>query len=500
MHASPHKREQWGTQSHPISECCVHLLDLSHDLLLLLSELHLLNLLLLLVVLSPSMALAGQFLDEQSVEENSKIGLEVSNVRKLLQRPGELTAKQLADPTTRIYFANKAESRPFEMSSTGSIRVAGQVDREQVCDPRLKKRMRQSRQVCSQDMCCIVLQVQVSVAQSLKTYFVKVIITDMNDNAPIFPFLSAEPGGGGMIAVPEDAEVGQTRLPLPVATDADSPRYGVKSYTWTDFKPPSIKNHFKLAEDEQMRPYLEVISPLDRELESEYRFALVAKDGGYPPRSGTTPIRIAVTDVNDNKPQFDRKAYSAIIKEGQMNGLDIYFKVTDPDLGKNSEITYRILDKKNRAGQFFQVLPRTGGATLHLKREIDYEKDGDIFEFKVLASDRGQPPATSTADVTVRVENVNDHKPVIEFLSDGKNLGSAYAHVTVREGQGNNQVIAQVHVSDLDSKLQEIECRVIEGADHFHLEENRQVSRSFKSSLSLLPPPPPPSLSCLSRL
>lgn len=433
-------------------------------------------LLLLQLLLEPSSTWAGQFLDEQSVEENSKVGHKVSDVRKLLsERPGELTAKQLADPNTRIYFANKAESRPFEMSPTGTIKVAGQVDREQVCDPRLKKRMRQSRQVCSRDMCCIVLQVQVSVSQALKTYFVKVIITDMNDNAPVFPFLSAEPGGGGVITVPEDAEMGQTRLPLPVATDADSPRYGVKSYDWTDFKPSSTKNHFKLSEDEQMRPYLEVISPLDREVESEYRFSLVAKDGGYPPRTGTTAIRIGVTDVNDNKPQFDRKAYSAIIKEGQMNGLDIFFKVRDPDLGKNSEITYRILDKKNRAGQFFQVLPRTGGATLHLKREIDYEKDGDIFEFKVLASDRGQPPASSTADVTVRVENVNDHKPMIEFLSDGKNLGSSYAHVTVQEGQGNNQVIAQVHVSDLDSKLQEIECRVMEGADHFHLEENRQV-------------------------
>lgn len=49
-----------------------------------------------------------------------------------------------------------------------------------------------------------------------------------------------------------------------------------------------------------------LVKPLDRERQSFLHLILTAKDGGDPPLSGTTQIRIQVTDASDNAPFFSQ--------------------------------------------------------------------------------------------------------------------------------------------------------------------------------------------------
>jgi len=52
---------------------------------------------------------------------------------------------------------------------------------------------------------------------------------------------------------------------------------------------------------------------LDREHPGQYSFTLVAVDAGNPALSGSTNIRVRMTDVDDNSPVFERSAYHAVV-------------------------------------------------------------------------------------------------------------------------------------------------------------------------------------------
>lgn len=54
---------------------------------------------------------------------------------------------------------------------------------------------------------------------------------------------------------------------------------------------------------------------LDRETQAAYNLSVKAIDTGNPPNHATQTIYIAVTDVNDNPPQFNNKTYTANVVE-----------------------------------------------------------------------------------------------------------------------------------------------------------------------------------------
>lgn len=57
----------------------------------------------------------------------------------------------------------------------------------------------------------------------------------------------------------------------------------------------------------------------------------------------TTTVRVRLTDVNDNRPQFSSSSYSSsvLLKEAEAGKLVTTLKATDADAGNNSLITYR---------------------------------------------------------------------------------------------------------------------------------------------------------------
>ena len=54
---------------------------------------------------------------------------------------------------------------------------------------------------------------------------------------------------------------------------------------------------------------------LDREEQDKYQLVVVATDNGMVPKSSTVNLHISVDDTNDNKPQFDKRAYTVFIRD-----------------------------------------------------------------------------------------------------------------------------------------------------------------------------------------
>ena len=70
---------------------------------------------------------------------------------------------------------------------------------------------------------------------------------------------------------------------------------------------------------------------IDREQNAFIEFSVLAKDSGNPPLTGTTTVRVAILDLNDNTPTFLESSYRETVSEDDSPGTSILF-VTATDL------------------------------------------------------------------------------------------------------------------------------------------------------------------------
>ena len=85
---------------------------------------------------------------------------------------------------------------------------------------------------------------------------------------------------------------------------------------------------------------------LDREVNPVYYLAIVARNEGQPPMTGTVSVTVFVSDLNDNPPliQFPREQnYTVSISRGTPVGHSLTtIRATDADIGDNGKIKYTI--------------------------------------------------------------------------------------------------------------------------------------------------------------
>lgn len=75
----------------------------------------------------------------------------------------------------------------------------------------------------------------------------------------------------------------------------------------------------------------------------------------------------------------------------------------DCDSGTNAEISYF-----TQSSEFSITLQ----GVIHSSQILDYERANHMYEFVVVAVDKGNPPRTGTASVRLRMANVNDEAPI----------------------------------------------------------------------------------------
>ncbi|XP_062613100.1 protocadherin beta-13-like [Saccostrea cucullata] len=190
----------------------------------------------------------------------------------------------------------------------------------------------------------------------------------------------------------------------------------------------------KLATNEYK---VNLAKPLNREAQDRYEVEVVCTDAGTPSLNSSSSFVVDVLDVNDNAPQFSETIYRRSVRENNRFG-EIVLKVsaTDADIGNNSKIVYSL----DQIGMYDFVID-SGTGEVSANFIIDRESTQEI-NFKVVATDMGNPPLSSVANVNLQILDHNDHKP--EFLKP-------LYKFTVRENLPGRTLIGQVEATDKDT-------------------------------------------------
>ncbi|KAM4892827.1 protocadherin alpha-6-like [Sylvia borin] len=363
------------------------------------------------LVLQAAWALAGGQV-RYSVPEEAKAGTVVGRLAQDLGlEAGEAEARRL-----RLVAQGRRAS--VEVSgASGALLVSSRLDREELCGKSAP---------CA-------LRLEVLVERPLRVFHVELEVTDINDNAPIFPAARKN------LSIAEFTTLPGSRFPLEGASDADIGSNAQLSYTL------SPSEHFSLdlqkSNGENIEPELLLTKSLDRETIPVHRLVLTASDGGRPSLTGTMELVISVLDTNDNAPQFNQSAYTVQLPESAAVGtLVTRVNATDADEGINSEVTYAVTNFFPPSGKdAISINPKTG--EIHLTGALDYE-DVNVFNFRIEARDHGTPPLSGHCKVVLEVLDVNDNAPEVRVTS---------LSVPVAEDAAVGTVVALLSVSDRDS-------------------------------------------------
>lgn len=176
-------------------------------------------------------------------------------------------------------------------------------------------------------------------------------------------------------------------------------------------------------------------SELDQERRSTYNLTVTANDYAQPPSlqfTNTAYVTITVEDINDNAPRFVSGSSVRVPEDSALNATVMTVYAEDADHGSNGEVLYYLT---NSSVHVFSIDDERG--IIYLQGTLDREHT-DRFTVTVTAVDRGSPPLSSTINVTVTVEDINDHDPVLtqttyslsvkEDISAGRSIFKVQAH------------------------------------------------------------------------
>uniref|UniRef100_A0A674PRB3 FAT atypical cadherin 3a n=1 Tax=Takifugu rubripes TaxID=31033 RepID=A0A674PRB3_TAKRU len=194
-----------------------------------------------------------------------------------------------------------------------------------------------------------------------------------------------------------------------------------------------------------------VVHPLDYESAARYNLTVRATDYLTGARA-EVDVDVAVKDVNDNQPVFQKMAYRVVLSETAMIGTPaLHVSATDKDSDKNNIIHYQIFSDHNSTDYFH--IDSSSGLIL-TARLLDHELL-QRYDFVVVATDNGFPPLSSEVSVTVVVSDVNDNPPVFNQL-----LYEAYVNELAPRGH----FVTCVQASDADSSdFDKLEYTVLSG-------------------------------------
>ncbi|NXG28398.1 CADN protein, partial [Dromaius novaehollandiae] len=237
------------------------------------------------------------------------------------------------------------------------------------------------------------------------TAYVRIFVSDVNDNAPAFPQSVYE------ISIDEDRDVGS---PVMTATANDEDE-GANAKLRYQITSGNVKGVFDV-EPEVGTVF--IAQCLDYEQEQRYELRLVASDGKW---ENHTLIIINVVNKNDEAPVFTQNEYQGSVLE-ELTDLPVpvvKVSATDPDQeADQNAINYSLHGQG--ANSEFSIHENTGEITAN--KRLDREKRS-TWRFLVLATDEGGEGLTGFADVIIEVRDVNDNPPLFLCVSDGCFMG-----------------------------------------------------------------------------
>ncbi|XP_071311432.1 protocadherin-18 isoform X1 [Agelaius tricolor] len=394
-----------------------------------------------LIVISCNNAVLGKNLKYRIYEEQ-RVG---SVIARLSEDVADVLLK-MPNPSSVRFRAMQRGNSPLLVvrEDNGEISIGAKIDREQLCQKNLN--------------CSIEFDVITLPTEHLQLFHVEVEVLDINDNSPQFSRALIP------IEISESAAVG-TRIPLDSAFDPDVGDNSLHTYSLSanDFFSIDVRTRTDGAKYAE----LIVVRELDRELKSTYELQLTASDKGVPQRSGSSLLKISISDSNDNSPVFEQQSYIIQLLENSPIGtLLIDLNATDPDEGANGKVVYSFSSHVSaKIIETFRIDPEKGHLTL--LKQVDYEVTKS-YEIDAQAQDMGPNSIPAHCKIIIKVVDVNDNKPEINL-----NLMSTEREevACISEGSPLDTFVALVRVQDKDSGVNgEIVCK-LHGHGHFKLQK-----------------------------
>jgi len=276
------------------------------------------------------------------------------------------------------------------------------------------------------------------------TVFVEVILSDVNDNAPVFLNLPTN------ITVSEGTPVGEEVFQVRAADSDLTTEFNQFSFSL------SISNIFIIDETSGV---LSINDTLDFEQIPSYILTITVSDSTFQTEE---ILVVRVSNVNE-PPKFNPNVYNVTINENSL--VTIMLTSTDPE---NNTLAYSLVELND----FFNISPLTG--IVSSTDVLDFETTQFIQMTVQVSELSGNPFNVDTASISVTVLDLNDNPPVFT---------EAVYSVNIREDTPVNQSIVTVNATDDDSFSNAMITYAIIGTDDFFEIDRESGTVYLRSSL-----------------
>ncbi|KAF3686954.1 Neural-cadherin Cadherin-N [Channa argus] len=281
------------------------------------------------------------------------------------------------------------------------------------------------------------------------TAYVRVFISDVNDNKPAFSQAAYE------VDVDEDADVGFAILTVS-ANDGDEGGNAKLRYQITS------GNTGGVFDVEPEVGTIFIAQPLDYEQNKRYKLHVLASDGKW---EDYTTVTVNVVNKNDEAPVFTENEYYGRVTE-ELDGSPVFvLQVTasDPDKDADQEALRYSLHGQGAESEF--IIDEVTGK-IYAQRTLDREERA-VWRFVVLATDEGGEGLTGFSDVIINVWDINDNVPIFTCapschgdVPENSVVGTSVMEMTATDlddsAVGQNAVLSYRIVGSLDATNIEI--------------------------------------------
>lgn len=278
-----------------------------------------------------------------------------------------------------------------------------------------------------------------------------IILTDINDNAPIFSESSYK------AYILENAPI-NTFIFQVKANDIDSPKNSIIKYHILD---DINKSLFRIDSDTG-----EIFSKqiFDYEEKNKYKLKILAENPGSS-MSSNTNITICVSGVNEYFPKFLQPVFHFDVSESAEVGTNVgVIQATDQDSGDDGIVYYLFVGSSNDKG--FSINSQTG--VIRVARYLDRETQNRVV-LTVLAKNSGgiRGNDTDEAQVIISIQDGNDPPEFLRNIYDAR----------ISEGAPVGTEVITVQAIDKDVRPQnnQFSYSILEGNTNQHFKMDPQT-------------------------